>query len=610
MKKLRFSILLLISFLIIEEARAESDTIKNLVVLYTNDLHNHITGFSNSVKSPLPGSDYSETKGGYARIATLIENERKKAGNNVLVLDAGDFLIGTFFSMLEESSGFQLSIMKKMGYDAVTLGNHEFDFGPQILASIITKSAENGYLPSVLASNLSFSAKDHGDDALNGLFDKQIIKPYQIIEIGGLKIGIFGIMGKGAVNVAPMIHPVQFEDPVKIAQEYAKLLKGKEKADLVICISHSGIHIDENGKWAGEDASLARQVPDIDLIISGHTHILLENPAIVNGIPILCAGSYGAWLGRCEVEVAERKIKKIDSKVIQVTDVIPQDSKIQNLIAEQEYKISEQILKPCHLFDTAAVTETSFPLICNEDTMLENSNLGPLISDAIYSYFNTGPQPGTDITFFPAGLVADNLMPRETGKQTVADIFRIVPLGYGKDNVPGYPLARVYVTGKELKGIMEILYMAPSRSRDFYMYTDGLRAAYNPRNGLLRKVTSVEIGNQESGFLQVDCSKRNKKLYSVTADSYVLGFASQIGKLTRHLINVSLKNERGEHIKSIDDAIIDADPDKPGIQEIKAWMTLLWFLRQQPDINGNGIADIPDCYRTGSPERSLYLTGY
>jgi 5'-nucleotidase len=125
---------------------------KELVILHTNDLHSRLNGFSpESEYTPLSVND-DNTRGGFARIATLIADERKKSPN-VLVLDAGDFLMGTFFPKLEESTGFQLSLMKKMGYDAISLGNHEFDFGPGFLAKVIRKSSENGSLPLMIASN-------------------------------------------------------------------------------------------------------------------------------------------------------------------------------------------------------------------------------------------------------------------------------------------------------------------------------------------------------------------------------------------------------------------------------------------------------------------------
>lgn len=574
---------------------------KNLVILYTNDLHSRVSGFPSGIKDSDTGSREADTLGGFARIAALINEEKRQNGDNVLVLDAGDFLMGTFFSMLEESTGFQLSLMKKMGYDAVTLGNHEFDFGPEALATIIRQSAANGYLPSILASNLIFSKKDSADDGLEALFDKDIIKTSRIVERNGLRIGIFGILGRVATGNSPRAHPVRFADPVKTARRYVRYLRETGKADIVICLSHSGITPDENGNWSGEDVMLSAKVPGIDLIISGHTHILLEKPLIVNGTPIVLAGSYGAQVGRYEIGFENGKIRQLDARMIPVTDTMPSDTAILHLIAGQEEVISEKILKPCNLSDSAVVAETTFPLICNLDTMLEESNLGLLISDAVYSLVNSDNYPGTDISLFPAGLISDNILPGKNGKQTVADIFRIISQGNGKDNIPGYPLARVFVTGHELKGILEVLYLAPRQSRDNYIYAGGLRATFNPEKGLLRKITSVEIGNGQKGFMPVDFSKRNKKLYSITADSYVLGFVSIIRKLSKHLIVINLKNERGDPVRSPDDAIIDADPAMSGIQEIKEWMALVWFLQQQPDLNGNGIGDIPDSYRSGMP---------
>ncbi len=599
---LKYEVLALLLFCSAPEVTfARTKPGQKLVILYTNDLHSRVSGFPSSGKHPDTGSGETDTLGGFARIATLIKEEKRQNGDNVIVLDAGDFLMGSFFTMLEESTGFQLPLMKKMGYDAVTLGNHEFDFGPQSLANIIAQSSHNGHVPALVASNLIFSKKDTADDALEELFDQKILSTYLIIEKNGLRIGIFGILGKTATGNSPLTHPVKFKDPVKTALKYARYLKETRKADMVICLSHSGITMDKNGEWSGEDVLLAQKVPEIDLIISGHTHILLEKPVIVNGTPIVLAGSYGAWVGRYELGWENGRISQLDARVIPVTGAIPMDSVIRHDIAEQEQVISEQILKPCNLSDSTVVAEASFPLICNLDTLLEESNLGLLISDAIRSYVNNNNPPGTDISFFPAGLISDNIFPGKTGKQTVTDIFRIIPQGNGKDKIPGYPLARVYITGHELKGILEVLYLAPSLSRDNYIYTSGLRATFNPGKGLLRKITSIEVGNPETGFVPVDYSKRNKKLYSITADTYVLGFVSIIKKLSKHLIVITLKNELGIPIRSVDDAVIDANPEKPGIQEVKEWMALVWFLQQQPDINGNGIGDIGDYYRTGNP---------
>jgi 5'-nucleotidase / UDP-sugar diphosphatase len=601
MKKSGLFALLLICFAFCESSFAQEKSGQNLIILYTNDLHSRVSDFPSDFRYRNVNAKWSDTQGGFSRIATLIKQDKLLNGDKVLVLDAGDFLMGTFFSMLEESTGFQLSLMKKMGYDAVTLGNHEFDFGPQTLANIITRSAENGYVPQMVASNFKFSKKDTADDALEALFDQKILNTSLVIERNGLRLGIFGLIGKGASSGASRAHPVKFQDPVKAARKQARYLKETEKVDIVICLSHSGIKMDKNGEWSGEDVLLAQKVPEIDLILSAHEHIVLEKPLIVNGTPILLAGSFGAWMGRYELVLEHGKIRQLDSKVIPINDSIPMDEEIQEMIAAQEQLLSEQILEACHLLDTEIIAETTFPLICHLDTLLENSNLGPLIADAVYHYVNRNHHEGTDIAFFPSGLFADNIFPGNTGQQSVGDIFRVIPLGNGKDKIPGYPLARVYVTGRELKGIMEVLYLAPSVGRDYYLYIGGLHATFDPDKGLLRKITSIQVGNPEKGYLTVDCSRKNKELYSITANTYVLEFVSIIKKLSKHLIVVTLKDEYGNPIRSIEDAIIDGDAEAPGIQELKEWMALVWFLQQQPDINGNGIADIPDHYRTGNP---------
>ncbi len=588
-------------------AAAQEQPVRKLILLHSNDLHSRLNGFSPEVDYSPDKTHDDYTVGGFARIATLIDEEKKKSGDQVLVLDAGDFLMGTFFPMLEQSTGFQLPLMKKMGYDVVTLGNHEFDFGPAALAEILSRSAETNDIPVLVASNVTFSSKDNADDSLKSLFERKILNPFVIIEKNGLRLGIFGMLGNSAIGDAPLARPVEFTDPVKTAAKYTRMLKETEQVDLVICLSHGGVQKDGKGGWSGEDILLAQKVPGIDVIISGHTHSRIEKPLVVNGIPIVQTGAYGAGFGKLEIEFSNGKITRTDACIIPVTDDITGDPEIQRMIAEQEKKISDEILAPLNLTYNSVVTETSFPLLCQEDTLLENSNLGPLIADALYAYVNGHNKPGTDITLFPAGLVRDNILPGTTGKQSVADLFRVVSLGSGNDDIPGYPLACIYVTGKELKGILEILYLAPSSSRDNYIYFGGLRAAYDPTKGLLKKITSIETGDAEKGYTPVDWSKQNNKLYSITANTYILEFVGIIKKLSKGLVKVILKNEKGEPLQSIVDAVIDDEPDMPGIQEIKEWMALVWYLQQQPDGNGNGIPEIPEYYRQGSPRlhRSL-----
>ncbi|MCB8999358.1 MAG: bifunctional metallophosphatase/5'-nucleotidase [Bacteroidales bacterium] len=580
---------------------SQNNASKKLIILHTNDLHSRLNGYAPEMDYTPSTMNDDETIGGFARIATLIKQEKNKEGDNLLVLDAGDFLMGTLFPALEQSTGFQLDLMKTMGFDVVTLGNHEYDYGPAALSGIIEKSVENGPVPYLVASNLSFTDKDNKADGLKSLFTSNILKPYVIVERQGLKIGIFGILGYNAIEDAPNAKPVIFDDPVKSARLYAKLLKEKEKADLVICLSHSGVKKEADGSWTGEDVKLAEKVPEIDVIISGHTHSLIDSPLIVNGVPIVQTGAYGAGLGRLELEISGGKIINSSSKVIPINDAIEGDPDIQQLIVAQEKRISTEVLGSLNLNYSQAIAETSFPLICDEDTLLENSNLGMLLADADYYYVNHKSPQGVDISLYAAGMVRDNLIPGKTGEQNLADIFRVASLGSGKDNIPGYALARIYVTGKELKGILEILYMAPAGNKDNYIYFGGLRAGYNPEKGMLRKISSIEVGDSEKGFKKVDWSKNNKELYSITADTYLLQFIGIIKKLSHGLVKVTLKDEHGNPLKSFNEAIIDGNPNLEGTQELKEWIALVWYLQQQKDLNGNGIPDIPDTYRKGSP---------
>jgi 5'-nucleotidase len=404
-----------------------------------------------------------------------------------------------------------------------------------------------------------------------------------------------------AIHDAPLARPVVFADPLKTAKKVTALLREKEKVDLVICLSHSGLGKDDAGNWSGEDVTMAQKVPGIDVIISGHTHTLIDKPLVVNGVPIVQTGAYGAGLGRLELEIGNGKVLRTEAQVVPVTDAVAANMFFQQAIDDQEKKINNEILEPLGFQYGSVIAETTFPLNCTEGKEAEKSNLGPLIADALYAYVKHLSLEGTDITLFPTGMVRDNIVPGATGKQTVADLFRVVSLGSGNDGIPGYPLARVYVTGKELKGIMEVLYLAPSSSPSNYMYFGGLDATFDPDKGLLRKITSIHITDKTGHFVPIDWSKENTKLYSLTANTYILEFIGIIKKLSKGLVKVTLKDANGNPIHSINEALIDADPSAEGAQEVKEWMALLWYLQQQQDVNNNGIPDIPETYRTGTP---------
>ena len=164
---------------------------KTITIVHSNDLHSHFLGAPpNIAYTPFITGD-DETIGGFARIATVIKAVKQNRKNQVLVLDAGDFMMGSLFHMLSREHSFELRLLSMMGYDAVTLGNHEFDLKPDGLARILTTAHRLRQIPPLVLSNAVFSEESSKDDSLEKIFTRGIVKPYLILEKAGHRIGIF-----------------------------------------------------------------------------------------------------------------------------------------------------------------------------------------------------------------------------------------------------------------------------------------------------------------------------------------------------------------------------------------------------------------------------------
>ncbi|HZY25372.1 MAG TPA: 5'-nucleotidase C-terminal domain-containing protein, partial [Bacteroidales bacterium] len=496
------------------------------------------------------------------------------------------------FQALEKETGFQLRLMNTMGYDVTCLGNHEFDFGPEWLASMISTANVKGKIPSILIGNTIFDKKDNRDDGLEKLLSDNVVCRKLTMVKDGIKFGLFSIIGKNAVDDSPRALPVTFEKQTSFAKKMVKELRD-EKCDIIICVSHSGVEKDKNGAWGGEDVELAKKVMGIDLIIGGHTHTKLDQPIIVNGIPIVQAGEYGEFVGRISLTYSNKHLKVGDYKLIPVDDKISGDKNINQLVQEQKERITAEILKPLGLNYDNPVAESRFILEGNESGNFMASNLGPLVADAIQYYVNKHGGKGTDVSMVAAGVLRDKIL---VGKLTAPDIFRVMSLGSGNDNVPGYGLSRMYVTGKELKSILEILQVAYKSSPDYYCYYSGIRVEYNPDKGLLKKIKKIEIVHSDGSLINVDFSKKNKSLYSVTANSYMVEFMGIIKKMSFGLIRVIPKDAAGNKIEDMKTAVIDMDENRLGVQEGKEWLALLEYLASMEDDDGNKIPDIDQKY--------------
>jgi 5'-nucleotidase len=569
---------------------------KLFTIVHTNDLHSHLEGFAPELDYTPRSTGDDATLGGWARIATVIEDVKAERGNPVLVLDAGDFLMGSLFHMVSRERAVELRLMKRMGYDAVGLGNHEFDLGPDGLARILAAASAGG-MPRVLLSNARFSPESAEDDSLERAFSNGLVKPYTVTVRDGVTIGIFALMGKEAAEVAPFSSPVDFRPAVETAKETVRILRETEKVDMVICLSHSGLWTDPK---KSEDVLLAREVPGIDVIVSGHTHTKLDAPLVVNGTIIVQAGELGKQVGVLDFSWKDGKAAPRTYTTVNVSDAIPGAPEIQKQIDSAIAAIDRDVLAVHGLryWEILAETDADMP------SPLAESGLGNMVTDSIRWYVDAHDSdpadPATKVAFAVEsnGVLRDGVEKGKAGKISVADLFRVVPLGVGMDDTMAYPIITVYLTGAEIKKALEILTSVyPMKGSDYFLQVSGVRFTYNPRRMLFDRITGIWMGSEEEGYTPLDYSKRNRTLYRTAANMYNSTFLKLIGGFTYGILTIVPKDRNGTPIDDLATARVDADKSAPGIQELKEWVGLMEYARRFTDVNGNGIPDIPAKYK-------------
>jgi len=255
--------------------------LKKITILHTNDVHSHI--------DPFPGNDPVNPNGGGVIARSNLINSIKKENANTLVLDAGDVFQGTpYFNFFEGE--IELKLMSKMGYNASTLGNHEFDNGIEKLS----KSLKHANF-SFLNSNYTFK---------NTPLENKI-KKYQVFNVDGIKIGVFGLgIELNGLVEKNLYKGVKYLDPIEISKDITNELKFNQNCDLIICLSHLGFSYSKD-KNLMCDLILAKKTRNIDLIIGGHTHTFLEKPIEIKNLDnknvlVNQVGCFGINLGKID----------------------------------------------------------------------------------------------------------------------------------------------------------------------------------------------------------------------------------------------------------------------------------------------------------------------
>jgi 5'-nucleotidase/UDP-sugar diphosphatase len=572
---------------------------KSFTIIHSNDLHSHLLGAAPNIDYTPKRTGDDGTLGGWARIATVIKQIKKVRKNPVLVLDAGDFLMGSLFHLLAREESFELQLMKMMGYDMTTLGNHEFDLKPSGLARILMTAHQKGRIPDIVLSNACFSKEDETDDALEEVFHQGIVKAYRVLELQGVRIGFFGLMGIRAAEVAPFSSPVTFENPVTAAKRVVKYLRDIEKVDMVVCLSHGGLAGDP-GK--SEDELLAKKVDGIDIIISGHTHTKMDRPLVVNDTIIAQAWEYGKRLGVMDITFHDGRVSLDNYESVDINDTIKGDVQVSQTVRAFETLINEKVLSVEGLSFRDIIAHTDVDLKIRED----ESNLGNLIADSIrwscnkHVYNPEDPPTRVSAAFISNGVIRDDILKGKTGDIAVCDAFRAIPLGIGFDEAEtmGYPLVTFYLNPSELKKGLEILTsIYPMKGADYFLQVSGIRFTYNPNRMLFDRVTEVWMADEAGGYSPLDYSTSNTRLLRVAADIYNATFLMIVGNFTWHILDIVPKDRDGNPIQDLRSVRVDADKNAAGIQELKEWKAMMEYIRSFPDTNGVGLPEIPAEYK-------------
>ena len=586
---------------------------KTFTILHTNDMHASFIGMG-------PSADYTPftlnddtTRGGYARLAALITQRTKAlhAQGPVLVLDAGDYSMGTAFSAATRETGGELHLMGKMGYDATTFGNHEFDLGPAGLGKSIGAAVKAGRIPAVLAANTSFPRNDSTLADLQALTHKGVIRRYLVIERGGLRFGIFGVLGKEAM-IYTSGGATNFADPTETAREVVKTLRETEKVDIVIALSHGGIEKGPDGRYAaGEDVQLAKDVPGIDVVISGHSHTELIEAIIVNGrTPVVQTGKESNNLGELVLALDGNKLTLMSYRLLPIDDSIMGDRAIAKDIEQLKQSVSAAAFasRGYSVDQPLAIAPRDLP---NTYTDIA---AGTLLANLVTDSFRAATK--ADIGFTANGMMRAGLLRGKTGVVTVYDVFAVAPLGSGVvDPTPGSTLVTGYFTGQDLKNILEFLLIDnAAHPGEYFPRASGMRFSYDLTRPMFDVVTAIELGDLDRGYKAIDISGKDERLYSLTCPLMLGPIIVAIPKYTKGKLPLVPKKKDGTPLTSKVDALdlprensgyllpppgkTDASSVATGTGknaglEIKEWQAIMDYLRSLPVKTKGRLPTIP-----------------
>lgn len=546
---------------------------KKVQVLFTSDMHSQLK------------PDRISGLGGFARLATAIEHAKREFNGPSVVLDAGDFSMGSKYHTLFTSGPAELPLMQQLGYDAVTLGNHEFDFTAAVLEKALGNIHDKATLNMLVMPNLSVAWPILGGPKT------RIIK--KCVEPGDtLRIGVFGIMGKGAIADAPTAE-IKFSDPIEHAQWCVAELR-RNRADLIVALSHNGL-AKQNKE---NDLFLAKKVPGIDVIVSGHTHTLLKEP-LRNTEIIVSPGSKAAYLGKLSLKKQGNHWGLLQYHLIPLDSTIPEAAKIKTEINLLKPAINRNYFER---FGCTAETEVGYSAqhYPNLDELQSHFGDNPITQIITDAFVYAGEQWGCAKESSPACKSNKSNKSCKSNKHSVTtigvlgmgnlraslpignlyaeDIFNLLSFGSGPDGFAGFPLISVYLTKDEILTMCEIDANIGRRYGDFQLQFSGLKYASNAFRPFLNKVYRLQIsktGQSTWGQKNQTAKSSSTELYRVITNIYAAQRLSDVEKISHGLLRLIPKDEFGVPIRDIKTRILRTQNGS----EVKEWWAVMQYLR-------------------------------
>ena len=563
-------------------------------ILFTHDLHSHFL--------PQSTAEGGES-GGYARLKTVIDGERAM-NPDALLVDGGDFSIGSLIQTLYTTQAAELRTMGAMGYDAVTIGNHEFDHKGVGFAEMLNsaKAAQQAavelllvdarpledmdaykerfgpvtpVLPTLLEANYA-PADDNPDRAfIRSAMENYGVTDCVTLERGGVTYGLFGLMGVDSDECAPTSGFTR-TDAAKAAKRCVETLKG-EGAEIIVCLSHSGTG---DSLASSEDEELAKAVDGIDVIVSGHTHSTLAEPLVVNDTYIVSSGPYCQNLGSLTFSWDGSGQKRLlDYRLIPIDETVAEDPEIAGLVEQWKDMVGETYLARYGLTYDEVLTHSDYDLNTPASAVQENNGLGTLVSDAFLWADRTlnaayADSPHT-VSVTADGVLRANL---PAGDLTAAMAFDVLSMGVGEDGTSGFPLVAVYLTGKELKAAMEVDASVTPIMPAAQLYMSGAKYAFNTKRMFFNRVYDAALTDvtfDESGTgnaYEID----DNALYRVVTGMYSAQMLGTVKSKSMGLLSLEPKQANGTPVTDFADCILyDANGN-----ELKEWYALAAYLEQ------------------------------